>query len=119
MTACYAGQQETVAFLLAKGADLEQVNHEGSTALLTATFMCHPDTVSLLLEKGAHVNAKNKSGSTALDMVATPWSPQLEGIYQLVGNLVQRPIDLERIKNSRGKVAEILKAKGAKFSSEL
>ncbi|MBD3268276.1 ankyrin repeat domain-containing protein [bacterium] len=119
MAACVFGQTDAARLLIENGAELESKNNEGSTALMTAVFFCHPDTVKLLLENGADVNTTNQNGNTPMDVVATEWTPQLEGIYNFVAGMMKIDVDLERIKRIRSDVAKILKQSGGKLSSEL
>ena len=49
--------------------------------------------MELLLENGASVRVKNGRGETPLDVVSDDWSPQLEGTYKYVGNLVGIELD--------------------------
>ena len=57
--------------------------------------------MELLLEKGASVSVKNGRGETPLDVVSADWSPQLEGIYRSIGDLIGIELDLENQQNVR------------------
>ena len=59
---------EAAAALLAAGADVNQRDENGETALHLTKGVYNPsaDTLKLLIEAGADVNAKNPSGSTPL-----------------------------------------------------
>lgn len=60
------GNLEMVKLLLANGADVNQKNFRGSTALMAAAIDGTPSVVRYLLEQGADVNASDKDGITAL-----------------------------------------------------
>jgi hypothetical protein len=100
--------------LIEKGADISVTNPDGNSALLIASFFAHTDLVQLLLKNGASVHAKNGRGETPLDVVSAGWSPQMEGIYRSVGDLIGIELDLERIKQVRPKIAELLREQAAK-----
>jgi len=119
MTAAFAGQTEIVELLIEKGAELETKNHEGATALYNAAFFAHPETLKALIKAGGDVNAVEKNGRTALDNVTAPWTPELEGIYKLIEGILRTDLDIQRIKETRGEIAGILKANGGQLSSEL
>ena len=99
---------------IAGGADVNAPKpDDGSTPLHTAAFVCNIEIVKVLIAAKANVNAKNKKGETPLLVVAAPWEA-MPGIYGFVGALLQKKFDLERIQKDRVKVAEILRAAGAK-----
>jgi ankyrin repeat protein len=55
-----------VKLLIANGADVNQKNVRGATALMAAAIDGIPSVVRYLLEQGADVNAKDQDGTTAL-----------------------------------------------------
>jgi hypothetical protein len=55
-----------VRALLAKGAEVNSTNKDGTTALLEACRYCGPKVVRALIANGADVNAKDNLGITAL-----------------------------------------------------
>jgi ankyrin repeat protein len=57
---------EIVKLLIANGADVNQKNVRGATALMAAAIDGIPSVVRYLLEQGAEVNAKDTDGTTAL-----------------------------------------------------
>ena len=62
--------RECVDLLISKGADVDEKNNRGETALMWASGKGHRECVDLLLSKGANVNEKDNDGTTAL-MVAS------------------------------------------------
>lgn len=57
---------EMVKLLIAHGADVNQKNFRGATALMGAAAAGPASVVKYLIEKGADVNARDKDGTTAL-----------------------------------------------------
>jgi ankyrin repeat protein len=72
MRACaYNKKVEVTKVLLENGADIDEKDEGGKTALMHAIFFVNkPAVVRLLLENGANVNAKDKYGRTALMMAS-------------------------------------------------
>lgn len=68
--AASAGQADTVAALLAQGANPDVRDAEGRTPLMLAASAGHYETVRRLLSAGAQKNLKDKDGKTALDLAA-------------------------------------------------
>jgi len=100
--------------LIAGGANVNEIKpDDGSTPLHTAVFMCNIEIVQALIAAKADVNAKNKKGETPILTTTVPWETIRPG-YDFIGTLLQKKFDLERIEKDRGKVAEILRAAGAK-----
>jgi ankyrin repeat protein len=60
------GDLEMVKLLIANGADVNQKNVRGATALMAAAIDGTASVVRYLLEQGADVNARDKDGTTAL-----------------------------------------------------
>ena len=102
-----------------KGAKVNVKNKDESTVLHTAAFFGHTVTVKLLLKKGAAINAQNVRRETPLDTVAASWSPELEGLYKYIGEALQIPLKMEKIKTARPQIASLLRKKGGKKGSEL
>ena len=113
-SAAVFGQTGIAKVLIEKGADVSIANKDGNTALHIASFFAHVEFVELLLEEGASVSIKSGRGETPLDVVSADWSPQLEGIYKSIGNLVGTELDLARIKQTRPKIAKLLREHAAK-----
>jgi N-acetylneuraminic acid mutarotase/outer membrane protein assembly factor BamB len=112
------GRTETVKLLLAKGADVSIGNPDGNTALHIASFLANPDAVDLLLKNGASVQARNARGETPLDVVSADWTPELEAIYEFVGELTGVNFDLTHLKQARPKVAATLSHHAARLRVE-
>jgi ankyrin repeat protein len=119
MAAVIRGQHDSAELLIEKGASLELENSKEETALHRAAFFCRPEMVELLLEKGADVNAMNKRGKTPLDVVEEPWDAGLEGYYKIVHGGLKIRLDLENIKSTRPKIAELLGKNGGKSGKAL
>jgi ankyrin repeat protein len=68
--AAFRGDINAVKDLLSKGADVNEKDFLGETALMTAASKGHTGVAKLLIEKGANVNEKGKFGDTALMFAA-------------------------------------------------
>ena len=100
--------------LVANGANVNAPKpDDGSTPLHWAVFVCNIEIVKVLIDGKADVNAKNKKGETPLVAATIPWETIKPG-YDYLGNLAQKKFDLDRIQKDRVKVAELLRAAGAK-----
>ena len=60
------GLIDIAALLIEQGADADETDHFGNTALHLA--LGYPDMITLLLQNGANVNAKNALGNTPLHL---------------------------------------------------
>ena len=68
---------ETIRFLLDKGAEPNARTREGYTALMNAAHMGQAATVKLLLERGADPNARNNADKTALMLASNSATREL------------------------------------------
>ena len=67
LTAVKGGNKDEVEKLLDVGANINEQDKDGLTALMAAASKGRVDVVSLLLENGADIKLKNKEEETALD----------------------------------------------------
>uniref|UniRef100_A0A3B4EVM7 Protein TANC1-like n=1 Tax=Pundamilia nyererei TaxID=303518 RepID=A0A3B4EVM7_9CICH len=65
------GRLEMCAFLLERGAGLEEANRRGMVPLLSATKHGHTQVAELLLKQGADIDATDKQGRSALILAAS------------------------------------------------
>ena len=111
------GQLEIVELLIQAGVDLNQADREGSTPVHAAAFFCHEKILLSLLNAGAAPNQPDNKGTTPLDSVISPWIA-VQNIYNFVDALIfkpmGKPLDIERIKTDRPKIARIIKSKTGK-----
>jgi len=66
MRAALVGDTERVKDLIHQGADINQRDDNGRTALMFAVINMHYETMKVLLEYGADVQARSNEGGTAL-----------------------------------------------------
>lgn len=64
------GDTEKVTNLLARGEAVDQVDHQGATALAYAARNGHLEVVQVLLDRGANPARKLRGGATAEDLAA-------------------------------------------------
>lgn len=67
MAAVMSGNENILKKLIAKKADLNQMDTQGKTALMFATYFNKNEIVKLLLLAGADKKLKDQDGKTALD----------------------------------------------------
>ena len=112
ITAAALGRVQVVKALIEAKADLNLQNKDGSTALHTAAFLCHPEIVEALLKAGADKAIKTNTGGTALAGAQAPWD-EIKPVYDLLNGILYKPIgmplDYDRIKQTRPKIAEMLR----------
>jgi hypothetical protein len=105
------GRTAEAIALIEAGADVNQRNDDGSTALITAAFMAHPEIVQALLDAGADKEIRNNAGSTALDGVEAPFEA-VQGIYDYLGAMLGPlglELDYDRIRETRPEIAAMLR----------
>ncbi len=110
IVAAMFGQTELVHFLIESEAALDIQNNDGATALHVAALFGHPRAVGLLLNAGADSELRNNDGLTPADLVASPWSDELEGLYEFLGSVFQMELDFDRIRVARPVVHDMLSA---------
>ena len=60
-------EEQVIVFLLNRGAAINAVDRDGSTALVRAIHGCRYARATFLIERGASVHIKDRTGKTALD----------------------------------------------------
>jgi cytohesin len=70
--AAVSGSKEMTELLLAKGANINAVIYNGSTALHLAAYPNHQELVALLLSKRADIEARTDEGWTVLHYACAP-----------------------------------------------
>ncbi len=76
------GRQEIVSWLLRQGAEINQPNEDGDTALMDAARNGHHEVVTSLIERGADVQVHNAKGDGLLHAAAW-WLPCLIPVLPL------------------------------------
>lgn len=104
------GQVEAVQLLLRRGAKIDRTNEDGNTPLHLAAFMCEFEIVEILLKNGASKSIRNRRGETPLDVVSSAWSDGLSRFYAGIGRSLDMQVDVELIRDSRPRMAELLGA---------
>jgi ankyrin repeat protein len=109
--------KDVAELLLAKGADVNAKDKNGTTPLDVAATMCQKDTVELLLAKGADVNATDNDGWTALHVARNKTVAELllaKGANVNAKTIKDNWTPLHYVTwNGPKDVAELLLAKGA------
>ncbi|HYL74014.1 MAG TPA: ankyrin repeat domain-containing protein [Bryobacteraceae bacterium] len=81
----WADQPAMIAFLIAKGADVNARLKDGRTGLMLAARLGKDDRLPVLLAKGANVNASDNTGTTALMVAAAvQWDEQALTMMKLL-----------------------------------
>ena len=86
------GNIETVRLLLDRGAEINQQDILGVTALMKAAANGHIRTVRLLLDRGAEINQKNIFGTAAITWAAN------RGRLNIVRLLLNRGADVYQVR---------------------
>lgn len=66
LVASNEGQQETIKYLISKGANVNLKNNPGDTPLIKASFRGHIEVIKYLVFNGALINVRNNKGQSAL-----------------------------------------------------
>jgi uncharacterized protein len=99
------GNTERVRELIHQGADINQRDDNGRTALMFAVVNRHYETMKVLLEHGADVNARSNNGGTALMGAA------LAGDLRMVQTLLDKGADLHAKLPETNESAETIAAR--------
>ena len=99
-----------VELLLSNGADVSLTDREGNTPLHMAAFLGNTDVVRVLLKAGADPAVRNMRGFSSPDNVAVKWSSGLEAYYHNLEDWLDTTLDLERIREQRPAIFELLTA---------
>lgn len=99
------GNSDAVKALLDNGADANQVNHNGVTALHCASWHGHTSIVQLLCEAGANIHLTEPNGSTALQIAQLKHHDEIVALLINAGACTHTPnedteisLRLERIR---------------------
>lgn len=106
--ACFFDHPEVVRMLLSSGADIDGKNKDGGTAVHTAAFFCRVGVLEILLMHDPDLTMRNGYGQTAYETVTLPW-PDVEGIYRFFKQMLPAQVDLEKIRETRPVVADMLR----------
>ena len=112
------GHVEAVEYLIGKGANLDIPDTRKSTPLHWASFLGKPRTVEVLIKNGADLNVQNSDGSTPLDSVSGDWNQEIAGITAFIASILDIKIDLEKVKDARPVVRDILEKAGAGYGEK-
>ncbi|KAL0296863.1 UNVERIFIED_CONTAM: hypothetical protein Sradi_6738400 [Sesamum radiatum] len=75
--AASTGNAELCEFLIEEGAEVDDVDRAGQTALMTAVVCDNKEVALLLIRHGADVDAKDKEGYTVLGRASDGLRPNL------------------------------------------
>jgi ankyrin repeat protein len=84
MFAAKYGHKPIAEHLIASGANVDEENYSGETALMYAAMYGQKDIVELLLKNHANPNAKNDAGATALGAAKSSTKPDKDAIVDLL-----------------------------------
>ncbi len=102
------GDTAIAQFLIAKGADVNAKNRDGSTPLHSAAFLGRTEIAKLLIQRGADVNPKNYRGETLIDVSMVDWETTA-----FIAGLLQINVEAGQVKAGRTKVVKILRQHGS------
>lgn len=122
--AAWGGHKEIVAFLIEKGANVNQVDIFGAAPLHMAVVQGHKEIVELLLEKGADINVKTKNGKIPLQLAFENERPAIIELF------INRGLDIDSTINEynrtllhkavimgKKKIVDFLVTKGADITA--
>ncbi len=102
-SAAAAGDLELLKLLLARGAELDGLNLDGTSALIGAAFLGRVDTARHLIEQGADRAVVNTNGDDARKATTHPWE-----ITSLVMQMLGLDFAQEAVERGRRGVLELL-----------
>ncbi|MEC7776545.1 MAG: CotH kinase family protein [Planctomycetota bacterium] len=117
--AARAGDVEGVAAHLLKMGGKDAIDRKdglGAAALSWAAGLGRLEVVEYLVKNGADVNVTNKEGKTPLDDSLQPLKEQAA---EFISGIFRVEIDLASVNELKPKIAELLRAKGAKTGAQL
>ncbi len=83
-SAAEAGNVKALQAQLALGADANQRNAQGRSALMSAAARGHTEAVRALLQAGANPRLRDGQGNTALDLAGAPSQQQVPALLDLL-----------------------------------
>lgn len=117
--AARAGDVEGVAIHLSTVKGREAIDRKdalGAAALSWAAGLGRLEVVEYLVKNGADVNVTNREGKTPLDDSLQPMNEQAA---EFISGIFRVEIDLASVNELKPKIAELLRAKGAKTGAQL
>ena len=107
--AARSGNVEIFNTLINNGADVNDTDNEGWTALMRASSFKHPEIVAILVSKNAEIGKLNSFKESAIIHSAS--SECLECLGILINNFNYNSIDLNTLKNQINEASYIAKKK--------
>ena len=107
------GRRDSVQALLARGADVNGRNRDGSTALHAAAFFGRAGIADLLIDKGADIHAASRSGEVPLGSAGQAWDA-----VQATASLLHIPVERQTVEQGREQMAARLRSSVAVFTGD-
>jgi ankyrin repeat protein len=85
LVSSYAYENGMLKVLIEGGADLDERDNEGNTALIIAASSGYTDVVEVLLDAGAGVNVKSRDGKTALMLAEENGNDEIVRLLRAAG----------------------------------
>ncbi len=95
--AAAAGQRHVVLLLLCKGADPDETNDSGDTALTAAARMGHLDTVTLLLGNGASINTESQAQACYTALTEASMRRRADVVEIIRDQLIRQGLEAPRV----------------------
>ena len=83
MESVTAYKEEIITFLLDNGADVNQADYRGCTALMRAAYIGYPNLVNVLLAHGADKTMKDNEANLAIHYVRKECLADLKDILKV------------------------------------